>query len=182
MTSKWKRIKPTVVTKVGWRTVVSKTFIDPDGQELVFDTKEPEGAINVATLALTKGKKVILARQFRQGPELYLDELPGGGAGKNEAPIVAARRELIEETGYDSNRIEELGVCYKDAYTNAYWQYFIAYDCEKVVQQKLDNGEHAMVVLANIDELISNAKNGKMTDSGAVLLAIDKLDQIRREK
>jgi ADP-ribose pyrophosphatase len=77
--------------KVGYKTVTAKQFILPDGQQCEFTTWGKPGVNNVATIALTDNNLVIVARQFRAGPERIMDELPGGGANGLRLP---ARREV----------------------------------------------------------------------------------------
>ena len=43
---------------------------------------------------------VLLERQYRHAAESYLWELPAGRIDEGEAPLAAAKRELLEETGY----------------------------------------------------------------------------------
>lgn len=171
----WRRIEPTEVDKVGWRTIVSKTFEMPDGQIAEFQTKDKEHGHCIATIGLTALNEVIIARQFRPGPEKVMDELPGGGAEEGENFAAAAERELLEETGYRAAHIEHLGDVYKDAYTNTTWHYFLATGCEKVADQTLDNNEHVERVLISIPQLFENARTGLMTDVEAVFLAYEEL-------
>src|SRR5512144_2241852 len=63
----------------------------------------------VAVVALTKHEEVLLIKQYRHGLGKILIELPGGGAEEGEEPLAAARRELLEETGYTSTKIIEVG-------------------------------------------------------------------------
>jgi ADP-ribose pyrophosphatase len=176
----WKRTQPDEVIKVGWRTLVRKTFERPDGKPAEYVTKEALGARCGAVIALTKDNKVVVAEQFRPGPEKVLQELPGGGINLNEDPEQAVMRELQEETGYASTEIEKLGVVHNDAYTNASWYFFLARDCELVHEQKLDEGEFVDVKLITIDELFHNARNERMTDVSAIFLAYDQLMQIQQ--
>ena len=52
---------------------------------------------------------VLLVRQYRYPIEAELLEISAGGIEGGEAPVLAARRELREETGFASNDIELLG-------------------------------------------------------------------------
>ena len=105
--------------------------------------------------------------------------LPGGKVEAHERPVGAAERELEEETGYKAGRIEPLGTIYKDAYTNAVWEYFIAYDCEPTESgQKLDDTEFIEVALVSVAELLAHARSASMTDTEALFLAYDKLKEL----
>lgn len=171
----WKRIEPTIVHKVGYRTIVSKTFEDNQGQRHTFDTVGAEGGGRAATIAITAEGQAIIVRQFRVGPQKILDELPGGGFGQQENPQAAAERELLEETGYRVGQMIDLGEYYHDAYTNETSHVFLATTCVKVADQQLDHEEDLEIQLISISQLIDNAKRGKMTDAVAVLKAYDQL-------
>lgn len=180
----WQRIGPTSSEKVGqFRTLVRKNFILPDGTAREFVTKEKEQSHAQAVVAITPDGHVILARQFRPGPERVMYELPGGGAEAGETPQEAAIRELEEETGYCAGRVEYLGDIYKDAYTNTRWSYFIAYDCVPTEDgQQLDATEFIEPVLVTIPELMEIAHQAQMTDTEALFLAYESLQKIERGK
>lgn len=176
----WKRVEPTNITKVGWRTIVTKTFVMPDGKTETFDTFGSEGQEFVAIIALTTENKVVIARQFRFGPEKIMDELPGGFVDKNEDPEAAIRRELLEETGFTVGTLEYLGAFNKDTYMNAKWHVFFGTNCVLQQAQKLEPEEHIEIDCISISNFIDNAKNNRMTDVPAVLMAYDKLVELSR--
>lgn len=175
----WKRIEPTTVTKVGWRTIVTKTFIMPNGEKQTFDTFGNEDQEFVAVIGVTPEKKVIIVRQFRFGPEGIYDELPGGFVDKGEKIDAAAKREFQEETGYTPGSMEYVGGYHKDTYMNAIWHIFLATDCKLTAAQELEDEEHIELHLISIDQLIKNAKTDKMTDAVAVLMAYDQLQELK---
>jgi len=176
----WKRVEPTTVQKVGYRTIVTKTFELPTGEKLTFDTVWPEGQRFVHTIALTPDKQVIVVRCFRVGPEKIMDELPGGMVDDGEDAMVAAQRELLEETGYKAGKMVSLGVSHKDTYMNSSWEAFLATDCELVGKPPVHEAEESdsEVHLISIETLIDNAKHDNMTDALAVLLGYDQLLQL----
>lgn len=176
----WKRIEPTTVTKVGRRTIVTKTFTVPEtGETTTFATFRAEGVPDVGVIALTKDKQVIVARQFRAGPERFMDEIPCGAIYEGEDLEACAQRELLEETGYIAGKLEYLGANTRDAYANGKWHYYLGTDCVLSPDgRQLDEDEEQWgveVKLISIKDFIQSAKDDQMTDPAAVLLAYDKL-------
>jgi ADP-ribose pyrophosphatase len=59
-------------------------------------------------MAVDEKKRVLLVRQYRLPAEKELWELPAGRLDPGEKPLQAAKRELIEETGYRAKKWEKL--------------------------------------------------------------------------
>lgn len=174
----WPRTSEPEEIKIGWRRLVRKVFLDPAGVEQEYYTKDSLDSISIATIALTPDNKVIVAEQFRPGPELIFEELPGGGHDKGETHEEAARRELHEETGYAAGTMTYLGKVHKDAYTNTTWHYFLATDCVTDGKQHTDDGEFINIKEISISQLFANARAGMMSDVDAVFLAYDTLKEL----
>jgi 8-oxo-dGTP pyrophosphatase MutT (NUDIX family) len=68
----------------------------------------PGGA---AVVAIDKDRRVCLLRQHRHAVGGYLWELPAGKLEPGEPPEQTARRELVEEAGFEATRWESLGTC-----------------------------------------------------------------------
>jgi len=168
--------------KIGWRTVTHKTFTLPDGSQEDYTTYGSKRDRSGGVIALTADNQVIIAEQFRPGPEIVMQELPGGGIEPGEDPQEAALRELREETGYTSDDVVFLGAVHRDAYMNGTWYYYLARNCRQEHEQDLDHGELIDVRLIPIEDFIQNAKTGKMSDANAVLIAYDILQAIAREQ
>ena len=125
----WKRVEPTVVTKIGHRTVLVKHFILPDGRLIDWTGMNEDGWAAACAVALTPDSKVIVARQFRAGPEQGFDELPGGVVDKGDTPEICVVRELAEETGYEPGKVEYLDACHYDSNVNGDRHYFLLTGC-----------------------------------------------------
>jgi 8-oxo-dGTP pyrophosphatase MutT (NUDIX family) len=60
----------------------------------------------VNIIPVTPKREVVLVRQFRHGVSAFTLEIPGGMIDPgDENPLVAARREMVEESGYDSGDV-----------------------------------------------------------------------------
>lgn len=154
----------------------------PGGVKTTFDTNDKEGQEYVAVIAITPENQVIIARQFRAGPEKVMDEIPGGGVEPGEDLQEAAERELLEETGYSVQSMQYLGYQHKDCYRNARHHYFLALSAVPDERgQNLDQNEHVEVALLTIDEFLANAKNGLVSDAAGVLLAYDYLRELQQK-
>jgi 8-oxo-dGTP pyrophosphatase MutT (NUDIX family) len=78
-----------------------------NGQELVREFVVHPGA--VAVVAIDEQNRVLLLRQYRHPVRSYLWELPAGLLDvPGEDKQTAARRELLEESGYEAKAIEPL--------------------------------------------------------------------------
>ena len=100
--------------------------------------------INV--MALTSKNEVVLVEQFRYGVEEATLELVGGVCDAGEEPLEAAKRELLEETGYAGSECVYLGkVSSNPAIQNNYTHTILINNCEKMGEQNLDINERINV-------------------------------------
>ncbi len=82
----------------------------PNGNSVQLDLIVHPGA---ALIVPFLGKdRIILLRQWRAVLNKYLLELPAGTLDKGESILTCAKRELIEETGYASQKMTKLGRIY----------------------------------------------------------------------
>ena len=84
-------------------SVIKKSITDEEGKQLERDIVVHPGA--VAVLPILPDRRIVLIRQKRIAVEDDLIELPAGTMEPGEEPIVTARRELIEETGYRADEL-----------------------------------------------------------------------------
>ncbi|HMK24275.1 MAG TPA: NUDIX hydrolase [Terriglobales bacterium] len=85
--------------------VTSDRVIEPSGVRVLREVVRHTGSVVV--LATTEGSpepSILLERQYRYAANDYLWELPAGRIDKGEQPLAAAKRELLEETGYMAKR------------------------------------------------------------------------------
>ena len=153
----------------------------PDGR--VIDGFVLEYGDWTTIFALTKEQEVVLVRQYRHGAQKVILELPGGAMEtEDESPLQAARRELLEETGYTSDTFIQIGYVFPNPanQTNLIYS-FLALDAYQVGNQQLDETEDIELVLRPLDEVIAMAKNGELLQSmqvSAVFFALAYFDRI----
>jgi ADP-ribose pyrophosphatase len=81
--------------------VTSEQVIEPSGVRVLREVVRHTGSVVIlATLDGPGGPRVLLESQYRHAAGSYLWELPAGRIDKSERSLAAAKRELIEETGY----------------------------------------------------------------------------------
>ena len=158
----WKKVEETVVYN-GYRKIINKTFILPNGRKQSFDIISTKNA--VAILALTESNKVILARQFRPGTEEIYDELPAG---------------VIDETGYEGN-LKLIGSVVDCAYRTTIRYSFIATNCRKIKEPDPDENEFIEVIEKPIKQFIEQVRAGKLTDVELAYRALDYLNLFSRK-
>jgi ADP-ribose pyrophosphatase len=91
-------------------SVTEDHVVDPDGFEIRRAIVQHRGS--AVMMAVDDRKRILLVRQYRVSARAYLWELPAGRLDPGETPLQAARRELVEETGYRARRWKKLVTFY----------------------------------------------------------------------
>ncbi len=85
----------------------------PDGRVIPgFNIIEMPDAVII--VAVTDDGRVIVERAYKHGPRRVCLGLPAGYIEAGEEPLLAAQRELREETGYEAREWFSLGVFLRD--------------------------------------------------------------------
>ena len=129
----------------GYRKIIEKKFALPNGKEHSFEIMHVSHGIAIV-VAFDKNGDLILVKQYRPGPEQILVEFPGGKVELGEENIQGVKRELFEETGYITDDIKEIGNFYSGAYSDGLFTVFLAKNCVKTHDQKLDHTEFIEVL------------------------------------
>ncbi|MGO9022156.1 MAG: NUDIX hydrolase [Syntrophobacteraceae bacterium] len=123
-------------------------------------------------LPLTAEGEVVMVRQYRHGIETVCLELPGGLIDPGDfSPEATAKRELMEETGYEAREYILLGSCFPQPAVLKNRGFFVlASDVRLTCEPKPDDGEDIEVVRFALHEIPGLIQNGSIS-SGMVQLA-----------
>ncbi|MBA3722252.1 MAG: NUDIX hydrolase [Parachlamydiaceae bacterium] len=126
----------------------------------------------VCILPLLKNGDVVMIRneRFAVGKELW--ELPAGTLEPNEPPIETAKRELIEETGYEAKEIKELMSFYTTpGFTN---EIMYGYLAENLIHvgQNLDENEKIRVEVIEWKKIMKMIRDGTICDGKTIAILL----------
>ena len=161
--------------QIGWRKILRRSFSLPTGEPGEFCVFG--GLDSVSIFPVTTDNQIVLVRQFRPGPEKMLVELPAGGLMKPEIPIEGARRELLEETGYEGE-IKHVTTTFTGAYTTEQRFIFVATNCVKIAEPTPDEYEFLETVLMDIEEFKCHLRTGQLSNSETGWFALDYLKML----
>ena len=105
--TKAKLISSEVVFEVPLFRVHHDKLIEPTGLKSERDVIRHNGSVVILAMDKSKSKKnpwIVMERQYRHAANQFLWELPAGKMDPGEDPLVAAKRELKEETGYAAKK------------------------------------------------------------------------------
>lgn len=162
---KWEKLESRYLFERPWLTVRRDKVMLPDGRiNDEFYVLEYPDWVNV--IAITKDGDFVMERQYRHGIGLTCYEICAGVIEKGEAPIDAAKRELLEETGYGNGEWQEImTICGNSSTTNNFTHCFVATGVEKIATQQLDRTEDISVHLLTLQEVKTLLENNLITQA-----------------
>ena len=170
----WKTINSETIVSDKYCTVKRNQVQLPDGVEFndFYTVTIPDAALVVA---ITSDSHIILKREYRFACGEDILECPAGMVESGEDPLTTAKRELLEETGYVSDQWTWFGATRESTskLTNRMWL-FMARDCKKVSDQRLDRNEQVEVIripLAEAVEMVMENQINANSSAHAILKA-----------
>jgi 8-oxo-dGTP pyrophosphatase MutT (NUDIX family) len=106
--SPWRRLSRRTIYDNPWITVWHDDVIRPDGEPGIYGVVHYANEA-VGVVPIDDADRVVLVGQYRYTMDAYSWEIPEGGSPWDEDPLVGARRELLEETGYEAAEWHALG-------------------------------------------------------------------------
>ena len=176
---KWETLDSTFPLSDEWIRIRRDKCRMPDGRlvDPYYVLERPDYCM---IFRVTADNQVVLVEQYRQGAGVISLEIPGGLCEPGESePEAAARRELLEETGYGKGNFTLLGELYPNPAVQDNRAFcYLARNVEKVDRQDLDDNEDISVRLASVDkvrEMVFSSQIKHAVHLGCIFLALDRL-------
>ena len=160
----WKTLSSEVVFEAKhWFKVIQDTVKLPNNR-IVDDYYRIEALDYVLIYARSNNGKVLIERQYKHGLGKITTTFPAGFIDKNEQPLSAAKRELLEETGFQAKIWKQIGTFILDGTRNyGKAHYFIAENLEYIAEPIKSDMEELQVSFLSIDELLSEVAQGELS-------------------
>lgn len=181
---KWKVLSSENVFSSGFFRIQSDRCELPDGRVMprYYVMSFPDW-VNI--LPITKDGQVLLVRQYRHASGKVHLEIPGGSLDPQaqESTQEGARREMLEETGYDSTNIVKVLSHYPNpALQSNQMHTYIAFNCAKTQEPQLDPFEDLELYQCSLDRLEEHLLSGDIDHSLMIAAVTQALAYLKKNK
>jgi ADP-ribose pyrophosphatase len=152
--------------------VTRDEVIEPSGIRATRDIVRHPGSVVVLALDESRREpRILLERQYRYAADDFLWELPAGRIDEGETELAAAKRELLEETGYTAARWERMVRYYASpGFVDETMAIYLARDLRRGKAQPEDD-ESIRTRLLSLSSIEHMAMSGKIRD-GKTLIGV----------
>lgn len=139
----------------------------PDGRMAGREYIVHPGAVMI--VPIVDDRHVVMEKQFRYPMGRAMLELPAGKLDAGEPPLVCARRELREETGYTAKEWARAGILHNAiAYSTEGIEIWFARGLQAGTKE-LDEGEFLDVLVLSDEQLETGVRDGSITDAKTMI-------------
>ena len=163
-----------VSSKLSYKGPLFSVFTDklrePNGTSGIRDVIRHSGSVVILAIDETAADPiVIMEQQYRHAAGQYLWELPAGRREPGESPLAAAKRELIEETGYRARKWQKLVRYYASpGFLGEWMEIWLARGISEGAAQP-ESDEHIRIVRMPLSDLLQRIEAGKIMDGKTII-------------
>jgi ADP-ribose pyrophosphatase len=154
-----------------------------DGREVSRDVVRHNGSVVILAIDDAKSKRdplIVMERQYRHAAKQYLLELPAGKMEEGEDALAGAKRELLEETGFQAARWRKMVRYFASpGFLGEWMQVFIAQGLSSGAAQP-EYDEQIEIEMIPLSRLLSMIEEGKVHD-GKTLISVMLYDRLRQK-
>ena len=163
-----------------WITVTEHQVIRPDGKDGIFGVVEMLTGVSV--LPFDNQGNVYLTKEYKFAVEKETLESISGGIDEMEEPLIAAKRELLEETGLTASKWTFLGEIHPfTSVVHSPSHLFIAEEIRDTGKSELEGTEILDIIKMPFSEAVSKVMNGEIIH-GPTCVLILKANEYLKQK
>jgi ADP-ribose pyrophosphatase len=163
------------LVKVGNVTIAKRIVVDQFGTERLVHVDIKSQIVII--LAITSDDKIVCIRQFRFGPSQVSTELPAGKVDEGEDGLSAAKRELLEETGFTGD-LEFVASTIAAPNNTSVRHTFVCKNAVKIQDPTPTIYESQETVLMDLSEFRAKIKLGEIFPTESCYLGLDRLEKL----
>ncbi|MCM1371409.1 MAG: NUDIX hydrolase [Bacteroides sp.] len=159
---KWKVLESKYISRRPWMTARKDVVQLPDGRiNPEYWVLEFPDWVNV--IAITRDGGMLMVRQYRHALGVTEYELCAGVVEEGETPLQAARRELMEETGFGGGEwTEYMSICANPSNHTNLAHTFLAVGVDQIGEQHLDDTEELTYHVLSMEDVFGMLQRGEI--------------------
>jgi ADP-ribose pyrophosphatase len=154
--------------------VFSDHIVEPNGVDSTRDVIRHNGSVVILAVDDSRSKRdplIVMERQYRHAAGQYMWELPAGKIDGDESRLAAAKRELIEETGYRAKKWSPLIRYYASPGFLGEWMQIFLAEGLTLGDAEPEDDERIDLFLISLSELLRLIDDGVILD-GKTLVGV----------
>ena len=166
-----------ISSKLSYEGPLFRVYTDKiveNGREISRDVVRHNGSVVILAIDDSQSKRdpmIVMERQYRHAAKEFLLEVPAGKMEEGEDALAAAKRELLEETGFQAKRWRKLIRYFASpGFLGEFMQVFIAESLTLGTAQP-EYDEQIEIKMIPLSKLLSMIEEGKIQD-GKTLISV----------